>query len=57
MKQLIFFLAFTVAHTVPLTGCDRASTDAHQIQKQKQQEEADKRALRGEFKKSQGKSY
>jgi outer membrane murein-binding lipoprotein Lpp len=57
MKQLILFVTFIVAHSSMLAGCDRASSDVQQAQKQKQQEEADKRALRGEFKKSQGKSY
>jgi len=57
MKQLIFILTIIVVYPAALTGCDKAATEAHQAQKQKQQEEADKRALRGEFKKSQGKSY
>ena len=57
MKQLIPFLIYIVAHSSILAGCDRASSDVQQAQKKKQQEEADKRALRGEFKKSQGKSY
>ena len=57
MKQLIILLTLSIATSSILTGCDRASTDVQQAQKQKQQEEADKNALRGEFKKSQGKSY
>ncbi len=57
MKKLVILLTFIVAPMSTLTGCDRTPTDPQQDQKQKQQEEADKRALRGEFKKSQGKSY
>jgi len=57
MKKHILFLTFIVAHSLILAGCDRGLPDVQQAQKQKQQEEADKRALRGEFKKSQGKSY
>ena len=57
MKQLVLLLTFILALTSTLTGCDRTSTDPQQAQQHKQQEEADKRSLRGEFKKSQGKSY
>ena len=57
MKKFILLLTCIVAHFLILAGCDRGSADVQQAQKQKQQEEADKRALRGEFKKSQGKSY
>jgi hypothetical protein len=57
MRHFILSLAFIVAHPAVLTGCDRPSTDAQQAQKQKQQEAADREAMRGEFKKSPGKSY
>jgi hypothetical protein len=57
MKKLVLLLTFVVAPMWTLTGCDKTPTDPQHAQKQKQQEEADKRALRGEFKKSQGKSY
>jgi hypothetical protein len=57
MKQLILLLTFSVATSSLVTGCDKASLDAQQAQKQKQQEAEDRKALRGEFKKSQGKSY
>jgi hypothetical protein len=57
MKQLILLVTFSVATSSMLAGCNRSSTDAQQVQKQKQQEDADRKALRGEFKKSQGKSY
>jgi hypothetical protein len=57
MKNLVLLLTFIVAPVSTLTGCDKTPTDPQQAQKQKQQEEADKRALRGEFKKSQGKTY
>jgi hypothetical protein len=57
MKQLILFFTVIAMPMSMLTGCDKNPTDPVQAQKQKQQEEADKRALRGEFKKSQGKSY
>jgi hypothetical protein len=57
MKKIVLLLTFVVAPMSTLPGCDKTPTDPQQAQKQKQQEEADKRALRGEFKKSQGKSY
>jgi heme exporter protein D len=57
VKLLILSLAFVAAHSTILAGCDRRSTDAQQMQKQKQQEAADKEAMKGEFKKSPGKSY
>lgn len=57
MKLLIFSLAFIAAQSTILAGCDRLSTDAQQVQKQKQQEAADREAMKGEFKKSPGKSY
>jgi hypothetical protein len=57
MKQLILLVTIIVATSSILTGCDKAPSDAQQAQKQKQQEAADREALRGEFKKSPGKSY
>jgi hypothetical protein len=57
MKQLIFVFTIIVANSAILTGCDKATSDMQQAQKQKQQEAADSEALRGEFKKSPGKSY
>lgn len=57
MKLFILSLAFIAAHSTILAGCDRLPTDSQQVQKQKQQEAADREAMKGEFKKSPGKSY
>jgi hypothetical protein len=57
VKQLILLFTIIVANSAILTGCDKAPLDVQQAQKQKQQEAADREALRGEFKKSPGKSY
>jgi hypothetical protein len=56
MKQLVLFLAFTVATSSMLAGCDRDTSSA-QAQKEKQQEAKDRNVLRGKFEKSPGKSY
>ena len=56
MKQLFILSIFTVAMSLVLTGCDRATSVA-QSQKEKQQEAEDKKALQGKFEKSPGKSY
>jgi hypothetical protein len=56
MKQLTLLLTFIVISSLSLTGCDKAPSSA-QLQKEKQQEAADKKALSGKFEKSQGKSY
>ena len=57
MKQIIFFVTVVFANSSILMGCDKAVQDAQQVQKQKQQEAADREAMSGQFKKSPGKSY
>ena len=56
MKQLIILLIFSVATSSIITGCDRAAS-LEQTEKEKQREAEDKKALRGKFEKSPGKSY
>jgi len=56
MKKLIILLTFSIAASSILTSCDRAASLA-QTEKEKQQAAEDKKALRGKFEKSPGKSY
>jgi hypothetical protein len=56
MTRLIFLLIFIVTNSLSITGCEKSPSSA-QLEKQKQQEAADREAMRGEFKKSPGKSY
>jgi hypothetical protein len=56
MKNLIISLILMVVSSLALTGCDRAASLA-QAEKEKQQAAEDKKALRGKFEKSPGKSY
>ena len=56
MIRLTFLLIFIVTHSLSITGCEKSPSSA-QLEKQKQQEAADKKALSGKFEKSEGKSY
>jgi hypothetical protein len=56
MKQFLLVLSIAIATTLFLTACDKPPS-SQDIQKQKQQEEADKKAIDGKFKKSDNKSY
>lgn len=56
MARLTCLFVFIVTNSLSITGCEKSPSSA-QLEKQKQQEAADKEAMRGEFKKSPGKSY
>jgi hypothetical protein len=56
MTRLILLLVFVATNSLSLMACEKSQSSA-QLEKQKQQEAADKKALSGKFEKSQGKSY
>lgn len=55
MKQLVYVLILASVTPSFLSGCSKAPETQQGIQKEAQ--EGDKKALAGEFKKSEGKSY
>ncbi len=57
MKKLLIILSMAVVVATALTGCDNKNSTSEQVRKQQQQANEDKKALRGEFKRSEGKKY
>jgi hypothetical protein len=56
MTRLTLILIFAATNSLGLMACEKSPSSA-QLEKHKQQEAADKKALSGKFEKSQGKSY